>query len=136
MACSNGKRLNLAIEWKSLNMLEPNHPGWGDTYQVIVSNPPYIPLKEKISLLQHVREYEPATALFVPDEDPLLFYKALAANTPAHIAQGGHLYLEINDQLGAATLQVFLTAGWKAELRKDMQGNDRMIKASPPLQNI
>ncbi|MBU3744608.1 MAG: peptide chain release factor N(5)-glutamine methyltransferase [Sediminibacterium sp.] len=132
IASDNANRLTLSIEWKVINMLEPTHPAWGDSYQVIVSNPPYIPLKEKATLSQHVREYEPSSALFVPDEDPLVFYKALLKNTPAHLTQGGDLYMEINDQLGAATLNLFLEAGWNAELRKDMQGNERMIKATPP----
>ena len=132
VAASNGKQLKLTVEWNELDILQSDHPGWGHTYEVIVSNPPYIPLQEKASLSQHVREYEPASALFVPDTDPLLFYKALLANTPSHLAQGGHLYMEIHDQLGAATLQLFVAAGWEAELRKDMQGNDRMIKAIPP----
>lgn len=130
-AATNGKELNLSIEWKILDMLEPKHSGWGDTFQVIVSNPPYIPQKDKATLSNHVRAYEPSTALFVPDDEPLLFYKAILANTPAHITGGGDLYLEINDQLGAATLNLFLDAGWEAELRKDLQGNDRMIKATP-----
>ena len=132
-ASSNGNRLNLSIEWKVLNMLEINHSGWGDTYEVIVSNPPYIPEKEKASLSQHVRDFEPSTALFVPDENPLIYYQALLANTPAHLTKGGRLYLEINDHLGEATLNLFVAAGWEAELRKDLQGNDRMIKATPPL---
>ena len=132
-ASSNGEQLHLSIDWKIINMLQAEHPGWGDTYEIIVSNPPYIPIKEKATLSHHVREYEPSSALFVPDEDPLKFYRALLENSPAHLMQGGQLYLEINDQLGAATVDLFVAAGWKAALRKDMQGNDRMIKATPAL---
>ncbi|NDA61511.1 MAG: peptide chain release factor N(5)-glutamine methyltransferase [Chitinophagia bacterium] len=132
IAAKNSNQLNLSVEWKLLDMLQSNHPGWGDKYQVIVSNPPYIPVKDKVFLSKHVSKYEPSSALFVPDDEPLLFYKALLANSPAHLTNGGHLYMEINDQLGAATVNLFLVAGWEVELRKDLQGNDRMIKATPP----
>jgi release factor glutamine methyltransferase len=129
VAAKNAARYQFHIHFAEMDMLNPQDPGWGGKYQVIVSNPPYIPHKDKASMEAHVTAFEPTTALFVPDENPLLFYKALVAAAPLHLEKGGWLYVEINEGLGDATLQLFKNAEWQAELRKDFQGNKRMIRA-------
>jgi release factor glutamine methyltransferase len=129
IAAKNAARNQLHIHFAKMDMLNPQDSGWGGKYQVIVSNPPYIPLKDKAAMEAHVTAFEPTSALFVPDENPLLFYNALIAAAPLHLEEGGWLYVEINDGLGDATLQLFQNAEWQAELRKDFQGNDRMIRA-------
>jgi release factor glutamine methyltransferase len=129
VAAKNAARYQFHIHFAEMDMLNPQDPGWGGKYQVIVSNPPYIPHKDKVSMEAHVTAYEPSTALFVPDENPLLFYKALVAAAPLHLEKGGWLYIEINEGLGDATLQLFQKVEWQAELRKDFQGNNRMIRA-------
>ena len=129
VAAKNAARYQFHIHFAEMDMLNPQDPGWGGKYQVIVSNPPYIPHKDKVSMEAHVTAYEPSTALFVPDENPLLFYKALVAAAPLHLEKGGWLYIEINEGLGDATLQLFQNVEWQAELRKDFQGNNRMIRA-------
>ena len=130
VAAKNAARYQLHLHFAEMDMLNPQDPGWGGKYQVIVSNPPYIPSKDEASIATHVKAFEPTAALFVPNENPLLFYKALVAAAPLHLEKGGWLYVEINDSLGDATLQLFQNAEWQAELRKDLQGNYRMIRAN------
>ena len=130
VAAKNAARYQLHIHFAEMNILNPQDLGWCGKYQVIVSNPPYIPHKDKASMEAHVTAFEPTTALFVPDENPLQFYKALVAAAPLHLEKGGWLYAEINEGMGDATLQLFQNANWKAELRKDFQGNNRMIRAN------
>ena len=130
VAAKNAARYQLNINFAEMDMLNPQDLGWGGKYQVIVSNPPYIPAKDEASIATHVKAFEPTEALFVPNENPLLFYKALVAAAPLHLEKGGWLYVEINDGLGEATLQLFQNSEWQAELRKDLQGNNRMIRAN------
>ena len=78
---------------------------------------------------RNVREYEPHRALFVPDNDPLIFYKAIAMFGKEHLHRAGTIYCEIHEDLGPATVELFQSLGYDVELRKDMQGKDRMIKA-------
>ena len=130
VAAKNAARYQLHINFAEMDMLNPQDLGWGGKYQVIVSNPPYIPSKDEASIATHVKAFEPTEALFVPNENPLLFYKALVAAAPLHLEKGGWLYVEINDGLGEATLQLFQNSEWQAELRKDLQGNNRMIRAN------
>ncbi|NCI47138.1 peptide chain release factor N(5)-glutamine methyltransferase [Sediminibacterium soli] len=99
-------------------------------YNTIVSNPPYIRQTESASMHPNVLEHEPHIALFVPDDDPLLFYRKIAAFAKAHLADGGNIFLEINEALGADTVAIFSAAGYQTELRKDMQGKERMLRVS------
>lgn len=97
-------------------------------FDVIVSNPPYIAVQEKAQIDKHVVEYEPHTALFVPDEDSLVFYEHLAEFGKTHLT--GFMMMEIHYLKGEAVKQLFESEGYAVELRKDMHGNDRMIKAT------
>lgn len=103
----------------------------GETrFDVIVSNPPYITEKEKADMEANVLDWEPSTALFVPDADPLLFYRKIAELGLALLYEGGSLYFEINRAYGEETLAMLDGLGYKElEIRKDSWGNDRMIKA-------
>ena len=99
-------------------------------YDVIVSNPPYIAEKEKVDMEANVLDWEPSIALFVPDEDPLLFYRKIAQLGCSMLKEGGALYFEINRAYGQETIQMLEAMGYKEiELRKDSWGNDRMMKA-------
>lgn len=103
----------------------------GRRYDVIVSNPPYITESEKQDMEANVLDWEPATALFVPDADPLLFYRRIAELGIPMLKEGGALYFEINRAYGKETAHMLGTLGYKRiELRKDDWGNDRMIKAN------
>jgi release factor glutamine methyltransferase len=100
----------------------------GIKYDVIVSNPPYIRNLEKMEMHENVLANEPHGALFVDDEDPLIFYRAIADFARTKLVENGALYFEINEYLGAETLALLQDKGFNAIiLKKDMQGKDRMI---------
>ncbi|MCR9228969.1 MAG: peptide chain release factor N(5)-glutamine methyltransferase [Flavobacteriaceae bacterium] len=102
-------------------------------FDVIVSNPPYVRELEKKGVQKNVKDFEPGTALFVPDNDPLLFYRAIIDFAEMHLSKKGKLYFEINQYLGEETKALFHTRNFsEIELRKDMFGNNRMLKANAP----
>lgn len=99
-------------------------------YSLIISNPPYVTNLEKAAMHRNVLDHEPHSALFVPDNDPLLFYDRIADFAIEHLILKGLLFLEINENLGAKTVELLAQKGFKnIELRQDMRGRDRMIKA-------
>jgi release factor glutamine methyltransferase len=97
---------------------------------VIVSNPPYVTLSEKEKMEKNVLEYEPHTALFVSDNDPLIFYRRIADLALTHLKKGGKLYFEINESLGNEMIELLQKKGFSdIKLRKDINGKDRMMSA-------
>ena len=101
-----------------------------EKYDIIVSNPPYVRESEKAAMNNNVLKYEPEIALFVTDEDPLIFYRHIASLASRSLKTNGMLYFEINQYLGAALCKILEELGFKdIELRKDMYGADRMIRA-------
>ena len=100
------------------------------TFDIIVSNPPYVKENEQIGMERNVLLYEPRLALFVPDNDPLLFYRAIARLAKQKLNTGGALYFEINAMLGKETVQALKEEGFtNVELIRDLSGKDRIIKA-------
>ena len=96
----------------------------------IVSNPPYIMYREKATMEANVLENEPHLALFVPDDDPLLFYRAIARFGQRHLVEGGHLYFEINALCGKETVAMLRQENYtEVELIQDLYGKDRIVKA-------
>lgn len=100
-----------------------------EKFDIIVSNPPYVRHLEKAEIKKNVLDYEPHLALFVEDEDALLFYRKIALLALNSLNENGNLYFEINQYLGNETLEMLEQLGFIAELRRDIYGNDRMIKA-------
>lgn len=99
-------------------------------FNCIVSNPPYIMNKEKATMEANVLENEPHMALFVPDDDPLLFYRAIARFGQRHLVEGGHLYFEINALCGKETVAMLRQENYtEVELIQDLYGKDRIVKA-------
>lgn len=99
------------------------------TVDILVSNPPYICHRERSEMSVNVLDYEPQMALFVPDEDPLLFYRAIARAGLQMLRPGGWLYFEINEAYGPATCDLLRSLGYQqVELRRDMDGRDRMVR--------
>jgi release factor glutamine methyltransferase len=100
------------------------------TFDIIVSNPPYIKQEEKKEMEQNVLDFEPHLALFVPDQDPLLFYRHIAEFGKEKLKENGLLYFEINAACGEITCKMLQEKGYnKVQLIKDLSGKDRIIKA-------
>lgn len=122
---------NVAIHFIQDDILNPISVELkNEKFGVIVSNPPYVLDAEKPKMLPNVLDHEPHLALFVPDDDPLIFYKAIAdfaiKNSDINVA----LYLEINENLGEETVTLLKHMGFKnIELRQDLSGKDRMIRS-------
>ncbi|HWS01360.1 MAG TPA: peptide chain release factor N(5)-glutamine methyltransferase [Prolixibacteraceae bacterium] len=99
-------------------------------WDVIVSNPPYVLREESALMEKNVVDYEPHLALFVPDTDPLLFYRTIAGFASVHLEQHGRLYFEINENQGKQTVHLLDEYGFKdIVIKKDLQGKERMIRA-------
>jgi len=121
------------IEWHQLDFLDRANWDALGFFDVIVSNPPYIPISEKQHLHANVRDHEPELALFVPDDDPLVFYKAIAQFGMTHLEPGGAVFCETEQSLAQECAQLFNAAGYVAvTIKKDMHGNDRMLYCRRP----
>ena len=127
-ATENAIAHNAEIDFVLLDFLDEQK--WNELGQFdnIVSNPPYVTQSEIRTMHGRVTAFEPTLALFVPDNDPLLFYKKLADFSLKHLNPKGNLFVEINETSGDAVVNLFRVFT-NVELRKDMQGKDRMIKA-------
>lgn len=123
----NATHLNAAIEWINEDILNTTY--LPNKYDVIVSNPPYIPFKENANMQVQVKNFEPGIALFVKDEDPLIFYRTIGRLGKQYLNPNGQLFFEIHYDQGKALLALFDEMGYHAELRQDMFGNDRMLRA-------
>lgn len=101
--------------------------------EIIVSNPPYVTLEDKKLMHRNVTDFEPHTALFVPEDDPLIFYRTIADFALISLLPDGLLFFEINESLGKETADLLIGKGFKdIEVRKDLSGRDRMIRAVKP----
>jgi len=127
-ARKNAEQNNLFVDFRQVDILRENR--FSQKWDVIVSNPPYIPEKERMNMQKNVREHEPAIALFVPDETPLLFYEKIAQFAQNHLTENGKLYFEIHFDIGKSVMDLLQNIGFKnIELCKDISGNDRMVRA-------
>lgn len=129
IAKSNAENNDVAINFIEKDILATD--ALPEKYDVIVSNPPYVRNLEKDEIKENVLQYEPHLALFVADNDPLLFYREIAILAAGALTPNGTLYFEINQYLGAETVQMLESLGYKnVVLKKDIFGNDRMVKAA------
>jgi len=127
LARENAQNNGVAVEFMQADILREPIPG---RYEVVVSNPPYVREAERVAMRRNVLDYEPAVALFVPDDDPLLFYRAIASAAAGALNRGGTLWLEINEALGPPTAALVDEAGFdEVALRCDIFDKDRMIRA-------
>lgn len=134
IAQDNARRLNVNVAFSQIDILQLSMINCQlSIYNVIISNPPYICQRERTAMERNVLDYEPTLALFVPDDDPLLFYRAIADYARQALKPGGALYFEINP-LYAAELQSLLSkmSYHAIELREDQYGKPRMMKAIRP----
>ena len=131
VARRNASGLGAQVSFWGLDFLDEQQWAALPVMRWLVSNPPYIPIRERATMAAHVIEAEPALALFVPDEDALVFYRALGVFARRRLAPAGALFVEIHEDLGAAVGKLLTELGAKeVVLRKDLQGKDRMIKAT------
>jgi release factor glutamine methyltransferase len=125
---------NVNIEFSRVDVLNFEadldlHHKWESKFDIIVSNPPYVRMQEKKLMKLNVIDHEPDIALFVEDDDPLLFYRKISQLSKQYLRHNGTLYLEINEYLGLEMEKMLNKAGFKhVLLKKDMFGKNRMIK--------
>lgn len=131
VARQNALNNQVKVDFHQQDILSAS-PGMAE-WNVIVSNPPYITNKEKAEMEANVLDWEPHTALFVPDHDPLLFYRRIAQLGMSMLMKGGALYFEINRAYGAEIIAMLQALGYEnIIIRKDRFNNERMIKATRP----
>lgn len=129
----NAKAQEVTIATVCLDFLDKKAREGLPRFEILVSNPPYIPLKDKDTMNANVVQYEPHLALFVQDNDPFVFYRAIAEFAQTHLSPGGAIFVEIHEELAGGVQEIFNANGFShMELKKDMQGKDRMIKAQRP----
>lgn len=128
----NAKNLGLNIHFVQKNVFDSFDEVTSD-YAVWVTNPPYIPEIDRAEMHENVLSFDPEMALFVPNEDPLLFYREIGKKALHHLKHQGVLYAEIHERFAAETRQLLKEIGFDSiEIKKDLQGKDRMIKAVKP----
>lgn len=134
VARRNAERYGCEIDFQQLDILSDTPPlGHSHTLDILVSNPPYVLEKERALMRPNVLKFEPATALFVPDHDPLLFYRRIAQLGTMMLRPGGALYFEINEQYAAETVALLTALEYEAvEARPDIFGKLRMVRATWP----
>jgi len=128
VAQMNAKNLNVSIDWMEEDIL--NTAALDTSYDIMVSNPPYIPIREKKDMQEQVLNFEPSIALFVSNEDPLIYYRAIAKIGKQNLSKNGQLFFEIHYDQGKAIMALLDELNYHAELRQDSFGKNRMIRAS------
>lgn len=128
VAKKNAQKFSLPIDFMNSNFLTEFNTN--QVFNIIVSNPPYISIKESKEMKQHVLHFEPHEALFVENSDPLIFYNKIAAFGRTHLTNTGSVFVEINEAYGTETKTLFESYNYsEVIIKKDMQGKDRMIQA-------
>ena len=130
IARENAKTHDTEINFKRLDFL--NRGEWErlPQYNVIVSNPPYIPYEEKEKLDKNVRDYEPQLALFVPDNDPLQFYEGIAAFGKEQLLPTGIIFVETHESLASNVARLFESHGYTTTVKKDLFQKERLVIAT------
>lgn len=128
VAATNAKNENCVVNFMEADILSANNSLLQQKFDIIVSNPPYITPSEKAAMASHVLDHEPHIALFIPEEEPLLFYEVIALFAKKHLSKGGKLYFEINRRFGRELQSMLEGLGFAdVKIHQDMYGADRMI---------
>ena len=131
IARDNAAANHTDIHFVEVDVLDPVQlAALSSSYDLIVSNPPYVMERERADMQPNVLNYDPALALFVPDSDPLRFYRAIGQYAATHLSPQGLLALEINQALSTETAQLLQALGFDPQLHHDFRGNPRCITAS------
>lgn len=130
VAKQNATSLAAEINFVQIDMLNEKSRADLPVFDIIISNPPYIPLKDKAEMRENVLLHEPHLALFVSDDDPLIFYKEIISFANTHLKPTGSLFFEIHEQLAEQVVSILSANNYdQILLKQDMQGRDRMISA-------
>ncbi|MCX6279051.1 MAG: peptide chain release factor N(5)-glutamine methyltransferase [Bacteroidetes bacterium] len=130
LARENADNTKCDIIFRRINILSPFDQTMLGQFDLIVSNPPYITESEKRLMNRNVTEFEPAIALFVPDEDPLIFFRTISGFAKRHLRSQGSLYFEINEHFGRQIMEILIDLGFsQVELYNDVNGKPRIIRA-------
>jgi release factor glutamine methyltransferase len=130
VAKKNAAAFDATIHWIHADFLLQSNWNSLPIADIIVSNPPYIPQSGRFLMEQHVTDFEPDIALFVPDNNALIFYETIALFARDHAKPGARIYVEIHEEMAAEVSRCFEEFGLhQTEIKKDMQGKDRMVKA-------
>ncbi len=133
VAAANAHRLGAKVHFVQLDFLNEKVRTAMGKYDVLVSNPPYIPLAEQERIHTNVKDHEPNIALFVPDNDALVFYKAIAQFGHQHLSPNGYIYCELDAAHAHECKELFEAEDYSnVQLRQDMNGHWRMLKAQAP----
>lgn len=127
IAQRNADKMDLLIDWKQNDILDKATWNLLPAFDIIVSNPPYITVQEKETILPNVLQYEPHQALFVTDNDPQQFYKAIEGFARQKLEPNGVLFMELHRDFAKQTKAYYDSNDWQTVLKKDMQENDRML---------
>ena len=127
IAQENATKLNADVRFLADDVLKGSPQLQNEQFDIIVSNPPYIPISEREAMHINVTKHEPEMALFVEDSDPLIFYREIAHIAQERLSKGGALLFEIHELLADETLQMLHNKGFEAELRHDFLNKPRMI---------
>ena len=130
IAKENAKKHAVEIDWLEVDFLDESSWQNLSMYDVIVSNPPYIPLEEKAEMDKNVTAHEPHLALFVPDESPLIFYEKIALFGKNHLAIGGAIFLETHEKYAGKVAALFNQNGYDTFIQKDFYEKERMVTAT------
>ncbi len=129
LAMENADDQKIKMDFIKLDFI--NETEWQQlpSFDIIISNPPYIPQKEKIKLNKNVTQFEPHIALFVDDNDPFIFYKKIAKFSRSHLNDKGKIFLEGHEDYAEDVVKIFSENNYQTIIKKDIYGKQRMIKA-------
>jgi release factor glutamine methyltransferase len=130
-AIKNNKNLAAGVDFVKMDILDKSKWSLLGNYDLIVSNPPYVTFEDKNQMKKNVLDYEPHTALFVSDDDPLLFYRHIVDFAKSNLNENGVLWFEVNEKFGKEIKNLMIVSGFsEVMILKDIFGKDRFVKGS------
>ena len=129
VAKRNATEIQANVQFLEINFLDEQEWETLSNFDIIVSNPPYIPITEKVILDKNVTDFEPSIALFVEDGNPFIFYIEIAQFAKKHLSPGGKVFVEVHEDFAGNVKTVFENNGFLATIKKDIYGKERMVSA-------
>jgi len=129
VAKKNADELNAEIAFKQIDFLKDENADYLLKYDIVISNPPYIPIAEKQILAKNVTDFEPGLALFVANNDPYIFYEKIGKFATSHLAENGRIYVEVHEDYAENVKNIFQKFGFISTIKKDIYGKNRMVSA-------